>query len=54
MSVDCGMLDTQQPIPEDPMTRRPLAALVVLASAGLLLAGCAAPGGGGSADADSD
>lgn len=36
------------------MTRRPLAALVVLASAGLLLAGCAAPGGGGAADVESD
>ena len=48
------MLETQQSTPEDPMTRRPLAALVVLASAGLLLAGCAAPGGGSSADADSD
>lgn len=37
------------------MTRRPFTTLVVLASAGLLLAGCAAPGpGGGSADADSD
>lgn len=37
------------------MTRRPLTALVVLASAGLLLAGCAAPGAsGGSAEAESD
>lgn len=33
------------------MTRRPLAALVVLASAGLVLAGCASPG---AADATSD
>jgi polar amino acid transport system substrate-binding protein len=51
------MLVAEEPaaFPEDSMTRRPLTALVVLASAGLLLAGCAAPGaGGGSDDADSD
>jgi polar amino acid transport system substrate-binding protein len=37
------------------MTRRPLAALVTLASVGVLLAGCAAPGAaGGSSDAESD
>lgn len=36
------------------MTRRPLIALVALASAGFLLAGCAASSGGGSADGDSD
>ena len=37
------------------MTRRPLAALATLASVGVLLAGCAAPGtAGGSADAGSD
>ena len=49
------MLENQPLFPEDPMTRRPLTALVVLASAGLLLAGCAAPGAsGGSVDADSD